>query len=223
MRFEESLLGGVEKSAVEGRAAGHAAHRKHLQFGPLAREIRIGFLPIHLRFHAPRVALRNESIVNHQAHRNLPVVNILPNGSFADSAVRDLPPDALPDPWAVYRCFRGAFLSVSKIWFTNSIAIASFQRGRCTFFRSIGTALPKSGMRYSDENAAAEDWNVLTGSIPGRLEAGSDTNGGGRKAARFSSPDMLLRTLLLHAGNGFSLARALQAKLRIGPMSQMCR
>src|SRR5450759_4815680 len=43
---------------------------------------------------------------------------------------------------AVCRCFRGAFLSVSRIWSTNATAAASFHRGRSTFFRRAGNALP---------------------------------------------------------------------------------
>src|ERR1035437_9782083 len=43
---------------------------------------------------------------------------------------------------AVCRCFRGAFLSVSRIWSTNATAAASFHRGRSTFFRRAGIALP---------------------------------------------------------------------------------
>src|SRR5450759_2726233 len=43
---------------------------------------------------------------------------------------------------AVCRCFRGAFWSVSRIWSTNATAAASFHRGRSTFFRRAGNALP---------------------------------------------------------------------------------
>src|SRR5947209_7127198 len=42
---------------------------------------------------------------------------------------------------AVWRCFRGAFLSASRIPSMNGIAAVIFQCGRSTFFRGTGSAL----------------------------------------------------------------------------------
>jgi hypothetical protein len=52
MRFQKRLLGRMQVGAVERRSAGHAAHRKHLQFDSLTGKIRIGLIPVNLRFDA---------------------------------------------------------------------------------------------------------------------------------------------------------------------------
>jgi hypothetical protein len=64
------------------------------------------------------------------------------------------------------------------------------------------------------ENAADEDWDVLTGLFPDGWRQEAIRTGAVERLRGFSSPDMLLRTLLLHVGNGFSLREtALRAKL----------
>ncbi len=64
------------------------------------------------------------------------------------------------------------------------------------------------------ENAADEDWDVLTGLFPPGWQQETLRTGALERLRGFSSPDMLLRTLLLHVGNGFSLREtALRAKL----------
>lgn len=64
------------------------------------------------------------------------------------------------------------------------------------------------------DNAADEDWNVLSAMFPdGWREAALD-HGAVERLRGFSSVDALLRTLLLHVGSGFSLREtALRAKL----------
>ena len=56
---------------------------------------------------------------------------------------------------AVCRCFRGAFLSASRIRSTNSIATAIFQRGRFVFLRRFGIALPMPHAPCGDEPSAS--------------------------------------------------------------------
>jgi hypothetical protein len=64
------------------------------------------------------------------------------------------------------------------------------------------------------ENAADEDWGVLTGLFPDGWQQEAVRTGAVERLRGFSSADMLLRTLLLHVGNGFSLREtALRAKL----------
>jgi DDE family transposase len=64
------------------------------------------------------------------------------------------------------------------------------------------------------ENAADEDWAVLAGLFPDGWRQEAVRTGAVERRRGFSSADMLLRTLLLHVGNGFSLREtALRAKL----------
>lgn len=64
------------------------------------------------------------------------------------------------------------------------------------------------------ENAAEENWDVLTDLFPNGWQEEAVRTGAVERLRGFSSADMLLRTLLLHVGNGFSLREtALRAKL----------
>ena len=64
------------------------------------------------------------------------------------------------------------------------------------------------------ENAADEGWDVLTGLFPDGWQQEALRTGAIERLRGFSSADVLLRTLLLHVGNGFSLREtALRAKL----------
>src|SRR5580698_1106415 len=98
VRLQKCLLRGVNKSAVKSRAAGHTPHRKDLQFRSFAGQICESLVPIHLRLAAPVVTLRNEGLMNRNAEGDLPQMDILPNRSLTDSALRHLGPDPLPDP-----------------------------------------------------------------------------------------------------------------------------
>ena len=97
MRLQKRLLGGMQKRAVKGRAARHAAHRKHLQLGPFPAEIRVRLIPVHLRLNAPGIALRDKRLVCHQTQRDFPVVSVLTNRPFADLAFRHLSLNPFPD------------------------------------------------------------------------------------------------------------------------------
>jgi hypothetical protein len=64
------------------------------------------------------------------------------------------------------------------------------------------------------ENAADEDWSVLTGLFPDGWQQEAVRSGAVERLRGFASADTLLRTLLLHVGSGFSLREtALRAKL----------
>jgi hypothetical protein len=64
------------------------------------------------------------------------------------------------------------------------------------------------------DNAANEDWDVLSGLFPSDWREEAVQSGAVERLRGFSSVDVLLRTLLLHVGNGLSLREtAVRAKL----------
>ncbi len=64
------------------------------------------------------------------------------------------------------------------------------------------------------QNAADEDWEVLTSLFPDGWKEEAARTGAVERLRGFSSAETLLRTLLLHVGSGFSLREtALRAKL----------
>jgi hypothetical protein len=113
MRFQKRLLGRMQVGAVERRSAGHAAHRKHLQFDPLTGQIRIGLVPVNLRFHAPAVTLRNASLALSKPQCDLPVMHVLANCPLGDLTLRKLMlhphPDAMGCVALLARSFPVAF------------------------------------------------------------------------------------------------------------------
>ena len=62
MRFQKRLLAGVREGAMKGSSAGHAAHAKYIGQLPLSVDIRVSFIPVHLRFSSPSVRLWNERL-----------------------------------------------------------------------------------------------------------------------------------------------------------------
>ena len=60
MRFQKRLLARVREGAMERSSTGHAAHAKYVGQLPLSADICVSFIPVHLRFFAPIVGLRNE-------------------------------------------------------------------------------------------------------------------------------------------------------------------
>ena len=66
MRFQKRLLAGVREGAMEGSSTGHAAHAKYVGQLPLSADIRVCFIPVHLRFSTPNVGLRNERLAVEQ-------------------------------------------------------------------------------------------------------------------------------------------------------------
>ncbi|MFZ3264620.1 MAG: hypothetical protein WA172_11525 [Terriglobales bacterium] len=88
MRFQKRLLGRMQVGAVKRRSTGHAAHREHLQFHPLASQVRISFVPIDLRLPAPAITLRYADLVHGHPQHDLSIVHILANRPFSDPALR---------------------------------------------------------------------------------------------------------------------------------------
>ena len=113
MRFQKRLLCRMQVGAVERRSAGHAAHRKHLQFDPLTGKIRIGLVPVNLCFHAPGVALRNACLAHYKSQCDLPIVHVLANCPLGDLTLSKLMlhphPDAMCCVTLLARSFPVAF------------------------------------------------------------------------------------------------------------------
>ena len=49
MRFQKRLLAGVREGAMEGSSTGHASHAKYVGLLSLSADIRVSFIPVHLR------------------------------------------------------------------------------------------------------------------------------------------------------------------------------
>src|ERR1700756_1814755 len=75
VRLQKRLLTGVRERAMEGSSTGHAAHAKYVRLLSLPPDIRVSFVPVHLRFLSPNVGLRNACIVLNQFQFNLPFAN----------------------------------------------------------------------------------------------------------------------------------------------------
>ena len=97
MRFQKRLLGRMQVGAVKRRSAGHAAHRKHLQFDSLTGKIRIDLVPVNLCFHTPGVTLRNASLAHEKSQCDLSVVHVFANRPLGDLALRQLTLHPHPD------------------------------------------------------------------------------------------------------------------------------
>src|SRR5919108_6487159 len=60
VRFQKSLLAGMRIGSMERSSAGHRSHAEDVHLLPLAIQLRPGFIPIHLSFAPPVVALRHK-------------------------------------------------------------------------------------------------------------------------------------------------------------------
>src|SRR4029077_5767541 len=63
VRFQKRLLTCMWEGAMERSSAGHAPQAEHIGQLSLSTDIREGFIPVHLRFRAPRIRLGNERLV----------------------------------------------------------------------------------------------------------------------------------------------------------------
>jgi hypothetical protein len=79
-------------------AAGHRTHLEDLQPGALAINVGVRLIPVHLRFHTPVIALRNEYFV--AAETQLPplLVNIATYGPLASREAWQFRAQPLPNP-----------------------------------------------------------------------------------------------------------------------------
>src|SRR5690242_16607690 len=92
MCFQESLLRGVEVGTMERRAAGHTAHAEYVHFLPVSGKLGIGFVPIHLRFLAKRVALRDADLFGSATERAFLPRDVPSDRRFGNRCLRLLPP-----------------------------------------------------------------------------------------------------------------------------------
>jgi hypothetical protein len=60
--FQECLLRGMKIRSMKRRSARHTAHAEDVHFLPVAAKLGVGFEPIHLRFLAERIALRDTNL-----------------------------------------------------------------------------------------------------------------------------------------------------------------
>src|ERR1700733_1299476 len=83
--------------AVEGRAARHAAHRKHLQQHLLAAQFRPRLVPINLGFLSELIALRHTGRTQRPSQLRFSLAHVLPHRNFGDFVLWPLSQDPLPD------------------------------------------------------------------------------------------------------------------------------
>jgi hypothetical protein len=62
VRFQKRLLAGVRVRPMERASAGHRPHAEHVQLLLLSSQLRPRFIPVHLGFLAPAVALRDKGL-----------------------------------------------------------------------------------------------------------------------------------------------------------------
>ena len=142
MSLEKCLLGGMSIGPVIGRTAGHRAHLEDLQLDAFATQNGPGFIPIHLRFRAPRVRLRHEYFAALQPQLLPPPSHVAANRALAPAEARQLSPaDDAKMRRAVCRCFGGAARSARKIRSMKSDAASSLRSRRCWGLLAAGSAL----------------------------------------------------------------------------------
>ncbi len=84
--------------AMEGRAARHAAQRKHLQLDRLAGQLGPRLVPIDLASLPRRIALRHTGGARRPAQLPFAFAHVLPHRHLRHLVLRQLAPDPLEDP-----------------------------------------------------------------------------------------------------------------------------
>ena len=137
VRFQKRLLGGAWIRAVKGCAAGHGAHREDLHGVPLAIEVDVRLVPIHLTLVAPGVLLRDEDLrAGAQPEFLLALAHVAAHRRFDDPDLGRSLVMRTQMRCAVCRCLRGARRSASRMPSMNSTSGPIFGRdlggaGRC--------------------------------------------------------------------------------------------
>src|ERR1019366_7198729 len=98
VRFQKSLLRGVIVGHMKRSAAGHRAHREYVDLAHLVRHLGHRLVPVHLRFAAPVVDLRNESLPPRLPQFLLALPHIAAHRRFTDARLRALLANPQPDP-----------------------------------------------------------------------------------------------------------------------------
>src|ERR1035441_2108707 len=75
VRLQKRLLTCVWEAAMECSSTGHASHAKHISLLSLSADLSQRLIPVHLRFYAPAVRLRNERLVLNEFQLNLSLAN----------------------------------------------------------------------------------------------------------------------------------------------------
>src|ERR1700720_4549088 len=95
--FQECLLARMGERAMESSATGHAPHAEHVGFLPFFADVRIRFIPVHLRFLTPAVRLRNKHFLTDQSEFYLSLAHVATNRGLADLHPRHLGAHPAPD------------------------------------------------------------------------------------------------------------------------------
>src|SRR5579859_408250 len=96
--FQKGLLARVREGAMESSATGHAAHAKQVGLLPVSTDVRMRFIPVHLRFLTPAVGLRNEHFLAEESQFYLSLAHVATNRGLADLHPRHLCSNPAPDP-----------------------------------------------------------------------------------------------------------------------------
>jgi len=110
MRFQKRLLAGVRESAMERSSTGHAAHAEYVGQLPLSADIRVRFIPVHLRFSTPNVGLWNERLAVNHRQREFSFANVASYGGLGHFYLRHLLSDPTPDPMCGVPLLPGSLL-----------------------------------------------------------------------------------------------------------------
>src|ERR1017187_685260 len=95
--FQKGLLASMREGAMESSATGHAPHAKHVGLLPFFADVRIRFIPVHLRFLTPAVRLRNEQFLTDESQFYLALAHVVTNRGLADLHPRHLRSNPAPD------------------------------------------------------------------------------------------------------------------------------
>ena len=95
--FQKGLLAGMREGAMESSATGHASHAKHVGLLPFFADVRIRFIPVHLRFLTPAVRLRNEHFLTDKSQFDLSLAHVVTNRGLPDLHPRHLGSKPAPD------------------------------------------------------------------------------------------------------------------------------
>ncbi len=82
--LEERLLSCAGVAPMQRPAACHATHNQHVDLLFLSRDPSIGFVPVHLAFTTPLVALRNEYLSVLEPQLSSPTTHISTNRRLRD-------------------------------------------------------------------------------------------------------------------------------------------
>src|SRR5208283_3833355 len=110
MRFQKRLLAGVREGAMERSSTGHTAHAKYVGQLSLSADIRVGLIPVHLRFSTPNIGLWNERLAVNHRQREFSFANVASDRRLGHFHFWHLRSDPAPDPMCGVPLLPGGFL-----------------------------------------------------------------------------------------------------------------